>query len=111
MGKIAARDFFVHGAANGGENRWFHPGDEIPNWAQELITNESVYANPEEAVLLEAERDELLNVEEPDDFELPDYSNFKVAELKEMLDERGLETSGTKALLVQRLEDSDAALG
>jgi SAP domain len=40
--------------------------------------------------------------------EAPDYEALKVAELRELASERGLDTSGTKAELVGRLITNDA---
>lgn len=45
-------------------------------------------------------------VEAPD--EEQGYADYKVAELKGFLSERGLEVSGTKDELIARLEESDA---
>eukprot|EP01084_Bolivina_argentea_P222122 376046_1 len=38
---------------------------------------------------------------------MTEYAKFKVSELREFLETRGLETSGTKPVLVERLEESD----
>lgn len=36
-----------------------------------------------------------------------DYESFTKAELKELLEEKGLSTSGVKSELIQRLEDNE----
>lgn len=107
--KIAARTVHVHGAAHGHEDRVFQPGDKIPKWAEDLISNPKVFATEEEAPVLsaEAEANDATAVE----WDRPDYTGLKVDELRALLEERNLETSGVKSDLIQRLEDDDDAVG
>ena len=55
-----------------------------------------------EVAVEEPEEEEVL--EEEDEEEEVDYSSMKVAELKELLKIKGLETTGEKADLIERLE-------
>ena len=41
--------------------------------------------------------------------ETPDYNSMTVAQLRTLLEERGLAVSGVKAELIARLEDDDAS--
>lgn len=110
---------------------WFHPGDEVPAWAKELV-GDHVLAGDHEAddsvdVRLtdpenEPDEDETkwatVNtlpppVDQPaadvaDEEEL-DLDTLKKDELVELASERGLDTSGTKAELKERiLADQEA---
>tara|TARA_Y100000310_G_scaffold29945_1_gene28473 strand:+ start:47 stop:331 length:285 start_codon:yes stop_codon:yes gene_type:complete len=58
----------------------------------------------EEVVEAPEEEDEEEVLEEEDEEEEVDYSSMKVAELKELLKIKGLETTGKKADLIERLE-------
>lgn len=108
--KIAARTVHVHGAMHGHEDRVFQPGDKIPNWAVDLISNPKVFAEDTEAAELLVEAAEAQQADAVE-WSRADYSGFKVDELKALLAERNLETEGLKAELIQRLEDDDDAVG
>jgi hypothetical protein len=108
--KVAARTVHVHGQFHGHEHRVFNPGDKIPQWAVDLITNPAVFAESEQAaeLLVEAAEERPLD---DDQWETASYDGLKVDELKALLEERNLGSTGRKAELIQRLEDDDAAVG
>lgn len=90
-----------------GQSEWFHKGDTLPAWAAELVTNEKAFTDPDNP-------DGPTEADDPDFINLPDnrearYSNMSVDELRALADDRGLDASGKKADLVERLSASDAA--
>ena len=114
------------------ETVWFAPGDEVPDWAFELV-GDHVYGGDHQA---DGDADDVRLTDphyEDDDPEtefrtttdLPpandageteadedlasDYSELTKDELKDLCEERGLAVSGNKAELVARLEEDDAA--
>lgn len=83
-----------------GDAAWFAPGDEAPEWTEGYV--DPVHFEEKEepaepgAEQLPAER--------------PNYSRMKKEELIDLADERDLDTEGTVADLIARLEENDAAL-
>jgi hypothetical protein len=111
------------------EDVWFAPGDEVPDWALELV-GDHVYGGDHEAddevdvrltdphyedddpdtqfqTAITLPPEEGGTVEDVDDEE--SYEDLTKDQLKELAEERGLAHSGTKAELVARLEEYDAA--
>ncbi|MBU3995585.1 MAG: hypothetical protein KKF42_07400 [Actinobacteria bacterium] len=76
-----------------------HPGDEVPEWALERVTNASVLAAEPPRV------EEISTGEQPATVEL---SELKKAELVALCETRGLPTSGNKEDLIARLEATPA---
>ena len=109
------------------ESVWFAPGDEVPDWALDLV-GDHVYGGTHEA---DSDVDVRLTdpENEPDDPDtkwsspnaLPasvdadasmedvdyDYSDLKKDELVALADERGIDSSGTKADIIARVEEDD----
>lgn len=90
-----------------GQSEWFHKGDTLPAWATELVTNEKVFIDPDNP-------DGPTEADDPDFYNLPEnreerYNGLTVDELRALADDRGLDSSGKKADLIQRLSESDAA--
>lgn len=90
-----------------------HKGEYSEAEIEDLYTrysNERVRAMVEEAkAVSEAEAQELLgDADDSSEDQGPDYESKTVAELTELLDERGLPKSGNKAELVERLQEDDA---
>jgi hypothetical protein len=106
--KIVKRDVHVPGAMHGHEDMWLHPGDEVPQWAEELVTNPRVFEDPSDTAV-DFDDPSLFSGEAGEDS--PNYFGMKVDELKALLEERGLASGGNKTELIQRLEDHDAAVG
>lgn len=81
------------------------PGDEIPAWALGRITNSAViddgFTVAEEPVAVVAPEPDVPAVAEPD------YSRMRKAELQALLEERGLDASGTVDQLRKRLAAAD----
>lgn len=110
------------------ETVWFAPGDDVPEWAEGLVGDhcfevntddeEDVrYRDPENEPDDPATQFSTVNtlppaapaVEDVDDDEV-DLDTLTKAELIELAEERGLDTSGTKADLKERiLADEDEA--
>jgi hypothetical protein len=110
------------------ETVWFAPGDEVPDWALELV-GDHVYGGDHEAS--DSEDVRLTDPEnEPDDPDtkwstintLPPtaeaasdvdedlgYADLSKDDLKELCEQRDLPVSGTKADLIARLEEDDEA--
>ena len=88
--------------------RWsLHPGGRKPK-AVVLEPEPSVTVfNPEAAAIDGNPFPEELMVEETVE-EILDYNSLLVAQLRELLEERGLAVSGVKAELIARLEADDA---
>lgn len=101
-----------------GEVSAFGPDDEVPDWAAELITNESAWAQDEtpaygseegppvpgrgqSAALEEVRR---ANLEQADNT----YGTWKVDDLRAELEDRGLSSEGKKDELVARLAEADS---
>lgn len=93
-------------------------GSEVPDWAKDQITNDAVYGEAESApvgdfVTIEAASDVAGDGGEPfTDAAVaagaPDYSAMKVADLRQVAGERGIDTDGvSKADLVAALEAAD----
>jgi hypothetical protein len=117
---IMAKVFNTHVAVhkNHVEREWFAPGDKVPAWAEELV-GPHVYAEhreEEDIRLTDPEQDDddpetqwsTVNTlpptgEEVAETEDVDLDSLKKDELKELAESRGLDTSGTKAELVERI--------
>ena len=106
MTKVVRKEVFVHGAQHGGQNRWFKPGEVLPNWAEALVKNPKVFAEVSEAVDLQTAHEESV---EPIAEAPIDYDSMYKSSLVQLLEERGLNTEGNKTVLISRLEDHDAA--
>lgn len=81
------------------------PGDEIPEWAADKITNPAVIAT-------EPPKVESVVVDEPEDagdLEAVDYSKLKKPELEKLCEERGLDKAGNRPDLIARLQEADTA--
>ena len=76
------------------------PAEELK--VEEVIEEEVVEASEEE--LCEECGEDPCACEEEEEEEEVDYSSMKVAELKELLKIKGLQTTGKKADLIERLE-------
>lgn len=83
-----------------------YPGDEIPEWAIDKVTNPLVIATAPPRV--EPEEDEG-DAGDEDDPVVVEYSKLKKAELEALCAERELDAAGTKADLIERLIAADAA--
>lgn len=94
------------------ESFWFHSGDEVPDWACEVITNEAVFAqSDEEAEELQAAAAAGDQVIPAVEWDTPNYDGMNNAELKALLEERELPTGGNHSTLVARLEAADGVHG
>jgi len=89
--------------------RWsLHPGGWVRQTtsAVEEVENEVTVFNPEAAITDGNPFPEELQAEEA--VEEIDYNSLLVAQLRDLLEERGLPISGVKAELIARLEADDA---
>ena len=94
-----------------------HRANSDDPW-QEFITDRDMFDsrywhnlfNDEEESENEEDQEQVEDSEEDseEDEVESDYSEYTVAELKDMLTSRGLETSGNKPELIDRLEDDDS---
>lgn len=105
------------------------PGDELPDWAADQVTNDAVfgeqadepeYATAEAASEAEGEGgaafEEYADDEVPVD-DVPSYDSMKVTELRGLIEQRNAEkadgakiaTDGTKSDLIAALEADDRA--
>lgn len=105
----------------------FAPGDEVPDWALDHVGSH-VYEDSDEGTdvrLTDPHYDEDqaevgfttptalpvvtggVSADEADDDEEVDYSDLKKDELVALAEERGLDSSGTKADIIERLEADD----
>jgi hypothetical protein len=103
-----------------GDAAWFHPGDEVPDWATDYVDEGNV-GDPEEANGLEdypAADQRPVGGNDEDDSPVtgkPEassdvsgtYGSMTNEELKDLLAERDLPVSGSKKELVNRLVSSD----
>lgn len=112
---------------------WFSPGDDVPEWAEGLVGDHVIEGNEEDVDdvrFRDPENDPddpatqfstvntlpptapaVGDVEENDVEDELDLDTLSKAELIELAEERGLETSGTKADLKERIladEDDEA---
>jgi hypothetical protein len=102
MGKIVQR----HTSATNPETHeaiWFEPGDELPAWAEPLVTNPKVFAGRDG----DEKRESIMTVTS----KAVNYMNMNITALDELLKERDLSTSGNKAAKVERLKAHDDAVG
>lgn len=105
----------------------FAPGDEVPDWALDRVGSH-VYEDSDEGTDVRLtdphyEEDDPavgfttpttlpvvaggVSADETDDDEEVDYSDLKKDELVALAEERGLDSSGTKADIIERLEADD----
>lgn len=124
MAKVFNSHVAVH--KDPAETVWFAPGDEVPDWALELV-GDHVYGDADEAedVRLtdphyEADEDLFVtantlppaagaNTSDEDVDVEESYEDLSKDQLKELCEERELPVSGNKAELIARLEADDAA--
>lgn len=104
MSKIVRRPVAVTNRENL-KVTWFYPGDKLPEWAEELVTNPKVF---------QAEGEETADEEAPESLVTqeriaPDYSGMNISQLDILLEERGLSTSGNKPDKIERLKAHDGA--
>jgi len=101
--KIVQRETFaVNPETN--EAVWFYPGNELPGWAEDLVTNPEVFTPRGE----EGEDSENIVIE---DSKATDYTRMNIAQLDELLEERGLNGEGKKQDKIDRLKAHDGATG
>src|SRR4051794_26452427 len=86
-----------------GDSQWFKPGDSVPDWAEGQF--DPKHLEEREDV------DPTLPPPIPPRAGETDYRKMKKAELEALAADRNLDFEGTKDDLVERLEESDAALG
>lgn len=98
-GKTVKRSVHVSNPETGDE-AWLHPGDTVPDWAKDMITNPSVFEDDDETEL-NADNFPMGNV---------DYDTLTIAQLDELLAERGLDGGGSKKDKAARLKEADAAV-
>lgn len=104
MSKIVRRHVAVHDPVTR-EAHWFYPGDKLPEWAEDLVTNPKVFIGESEES--QAEKPEEMVVEET---KAVNYSGMNISQLDLLLEERGLATSGNKNDKIERLKAHDGAL-
>ncbi len=99
MAKIARTHVHVEkkGGKDDGKVVIFAAGDEIPAWAQKIISNDDVYAE-DDAVVEEA----------PESPAAGPYDGKPDDELRALLTARELPTDGDTAALIARLTQADA---
>lgn len=90
------------------------PGDVVPDWARERITNPEAIAPDDDSGAAVAEAVSAATTPEPETVtpateQEDSYSELDKKGLQELLEERGLPTSGNKPELVERLREADAA--
>ena len=112
MGRTVRRSVAVHNPETG-ESHWFHDGDQLPTWADKLVTNPKVFEP------LEGSEDELnsrvskmaLAPDSDPDNQPVEYEDMNKSQLEELLEERGLAKSGNKDELIERLRAHDESNG
>ena len=128
MGKTFNAHVAVH--KDPAETVWFAPGDDVPDWALDLVGDHVLEGNEddtEDVRLTDPENEEddpagkwstvntlppaaetTSDVDEDSDEDLT-YADLSKDDLKELLEQRELPVSGNKAELIARLEEDDAA--
>ena len=128
MGKKFNAHVAVH--KDPAETVWFAPGDDVPDWAVDLVGDHVLEGNEddtEDVRLTDPENEEddpatkwstvntlppaaetASDVDEDSDEDLT-YADLSKDDLKELLEQRELPVSGNKAELIARLEEDDAA--
>jgi len=102
--KTACSWYEIDDEGQPGARTEFVPGDEVPQEVfdhaseREMDLDHLIYDDTEDGEDVGVDADSV-------------YAGLTVAELKEQLAERELPLSGTKAELIARLEESDAAHG
>lgn len=91
---------YVHVANKNGEAVVLSPGQELPGWAKEQVTNPKAFSDGE---TVEQRSGQTTTEQEPSGYATLDNPALK-AELKK----RELPQSGNKAELIERLEKHDA---
>lgn len=119
---------YVHVYKDPASYESFEPGDEVPDWALDKV-GEHTYTDSDEVDVrltdphLDPDDPETQFTtptklppeaggqveEEEDDEEEVDYSDLKKDELVALADERGVDSSGTKAEIIERLQADDEA--
>lgn len=85
-----------------------HPGDSIPEWAQERITNPKVILSEDGPVTASAEDVPVTEQSSEDGEAVEDYKKVNKPELIALLNERGLSSDGKVGELRARLIEDDA---
>jgi hypothetical protein len=118
MGKVVQQSVHVQNEETG-EDKWYHAGDTLDDWAEDLVTNEAVFEAPSaEDIGLSPTNQETkyitdgdVSLEEIGGAPQPvDYTSLNISELDELLEERNLSKSGTKPEKIERLQAADAAV-
>lgn len=90
---------YVHITKEDGSVVVLEPGQAVPDWAAEIVTNPKAFAD--QTVETESE-------DESEEEESGGYADLDVEGLKSALKDRELPVSGTKPELIARLEQDDA---
>lgn len=83
------------------QTHWFHPGDQPPAWAAELITNPACWEQSGGQSAPQPEEDIVDTI---------DYSKLRIVDLDELLEERDLPLTGSKKDKAERLQAHDDTL-
>jgi len=79
-----------------GDAAWFKPGDKAPSWTEGCVDPKHFEVKDEDGDVFDDEK--------------ADYSRMGKDDLVALAEDRGLDASGTKAEIIARLEENDAAL-
>lgn len=88
--------------AEGGLSVSLRAGDDVPSEYAKYLTNPALFADADAPVDAPEPT--------PEDVDAPDYTGLRKPELIALLDERGLDSDGTVAVLRERLEADDEAM-
>lgn len=79
-------------------------GDDVPSEYAEYLTNPALFEDAHDAP------EDTFSAPAPEDADAPDYSGLRKPELIALLDERGLDSTGTVAVLRDRLAADDESI-
>lgn len=97
---------YVHVPDEQGAYVQFGPDDDVPGWAEKLITNPDAWDTGEEAPVVPTPGPSQLPGESVDDVGSGPLNDRKIGQLRNLANARGIDSGGSKSALAKRLADA-----